>query len=98
MKKKEKNPGHVVRRAVSLPQKIDEEVRYVVRTEGRSYSGVVREALAGLLSQRKEHAMEEVYAKYYAGADVRRNSEELAANLFRTAGAQWPAYEEKPDS
>lgn len=90
MKTKRTHPGGVVRRAICLPKSIDEEVEALVATDAKSYSGVVREALAVYVGMRRLREAERSYADYYGDAAALKRDLRLAEDLARLSGAEWP--------
>lgn len=82
-----------VKRAVSLPKSLDRKVRQLTSVTGLTYSGLVREALESYLKAKDDLEMEKAYIEYFADPKRRKESIELAKDMWAASAPAWLANE-----
>ena len=85
-----KTGGGSVKRAVSLPRGLDEEVLKVCKSTRRPYSAVIQVALSKFIARVREAELDRAFRDYYGQKDVRDAEAKLAADMFLSSEEGWP--------
>jgi predicted DNA-binding protein len=78
---KRRKTKFAVKRAISLPSDVDEQIATLSRAEGKSYSSMVCQAISFYLKRCEDLEMEMAYRAAYEDPETVAASETLAAEL-----------------
>ncbi|MEK7384170.1 MAG: hypothetical protein AAB262_12905 [Elusimicrobiota bacterium] len=79
-----------VKRAVSLPRRLDETVQRISKENHLAYSAVVRKALDSFIENLEEARLEESYRSYYRDEKIQTQQAQLSEDFFAFAKEHWP--------
>jgi hypothetical protein len=79
-----------VKRAVSLPRRLDETVQRISKETHLAYSAVVRKALDSFIESLEEAHLEEAYRSYYQDEQIKIQQARLSEDFFAFAKEHWP--------
>lgn len=82
-----------VKRAVSLPRELDSYLSSMARESGRSYSGLVAEAIGVYRRSLERSRMAQAYAEYYADEERAKRDAAQARGMANASAAGWPDWE-----
>jgi hypothetical protein len=82
-----------VKRAVSLPKELDSYLSAMARESGRSYSGLVAEAIGVFRGSLERSRMAQAYAEYYADKGRVKSDAASAREMANASAAGWPDWE-----
>jgi len=85
-------PVTAVKRAVSLPRRLDETVLRISKETHVAYSAVVRTALDRFVEHMEEAHLEEAYRAYYQDEQTKTQHARLSEDFFAFTREHWPGY------
>lgn len=78
-----------VKKAISLPIGLHEQVCEVSKEERQTYSAVISIALDRYFEKRRKSELEQAYRSYFGDEATRKEQELLGAQLWRKGAAGW---------
>lgn len=81
-----------VKRAVSLPKELDSYLSVMARESGRSYSGLVAEAIGVYRRSLERSRMARAYAEYYGDKERAKRDATRAQEMANSSAAGWPDW------
>lgn len=84
--------GNVVKRAVSLPKELANQVQDVAHSQHVSYSGLIREALIRYFQDLRDRELEQIYEKYYSKPENGKAEKEAVKDFSKLSAKVWPEH------
>lgn len=82
-----------IKRAVSLPPDLDSYLSALARESGRSYSGLVAEAVSEYRRLAERSRMARAYMDYYSEKGREKRDAAQAREMANASAAGWPEWE-----